>query len=311
MPSPRRFLPHNTFISMCTPDDGWPSPLADAGYKIKGIETPMGGQGGQERATPDIIAFNESEQSILLVEAKSGGSASPGQAQRYVKLTLEEVVRGSKIKVREPDKLSKEVVYVCLRDNEMAILTGLQKADVDIPVLSVTEFEVRRVGSEFEDRRLNKEFKDPVTAKRPVPVYINLDSESSDSEFDKAVAGELVAQLSGKRVRVSVMELAKAICGFLNLMGDRERNHIIRKTSEAAERMATKLGFRFSPGPTRPDNAVTFGDQPERAHPRGRTQKYQALARRAAESDDSPKIKGQGRLKDSIDSGHTGLPNGE
>ena len=311
MPDLQQFLPHNVFISLCTPDDGWPSPLADAGYKIKGIETPMGGQGGRKRSTPDITAFNTSTQSILLAEAKSGASAKPEQAQRYVKLTLEEVVRGSKIKVREPDKLSKEVVYVCLREKEQAILTALQRAGVNMPVLSVTDLGVRHVGSEFADHRLNKEFNDPVTAETPVPVYINLDSQSPDEEFDKFVAGELIAQLSQERVRISVMELANAICGLLNLLGARERNRIIRKTFEAAKRMAKKLGFIFLPDPTRPEGVVIFGDQPERAHPRGRTQKYQALARRASEPDDYPKIKGQGRLEDSIDSGHTGLPNGK
>lgn len=303
MPNVNRFLPLNAFISLCTPDDGWPSPLAEAGYEIVGIETPMGGKGGRGRATPDATAFRQSAQAILLAEAKSGRSVDPEQARRYVELTPEEAVSGAKIAIRWTDKLSKDVVYLCIRDNEQKIITGLQKAGADLPVLSVTEFAVHRAGGEFADDRLNEEFGAPMTAKRSVPTYLVLDSQSSDDEFDEIVAGNLMARLSRPRARVSVLELAKAIHGLLDLLGEGERNRIVRKISGSADRVATNLGFYFLPGPTRAEDAVVFEDRPEQAHPRGRTQKYQALARQANGTDDSSIIESQARLTDNIDSG--------
>ena len=90
-----RLLPLNAFIGLCTPDHLWPSPLAELGYTIRGLEIPV--TVGDGRVVVDAVAFRETTRSFMAAEAKSGRNVNVDQAQAYGGIQPADLVRGSRV----------------------------------------------------------------------------------------------------------------------------------------------------------------------------------------------------------------------
>jgi hypothetical protein len=71
-------LPINAFLSMCIRDDGWPSPLADAGFAFRGLEIPVR---EEETIRLDGVAMHVETGYLLVAEGKSGRNLDPRQVR--------------------------------------------------------------------------------------------------------------------------------------------------------------------------------------------------------------------------------------
>jgi hypothetical protein len=275
-----RLIPLNAFIGLCVPDHLWPSPLAEAGYVLAGIEVPVGVN--DRRVVFDAVAFRQTESRVLGAEAKSGRNVDTDQAQRYQSVQVDDVVRAANISVRQPGPRSLQTLYACLAQNLERILLGLRSAGVDFPILAVADDAITHQGRNFDDPDLQRLFDGPQVFVGAPPRYVPVDLESSDEEFDRLVLATLVEDLSHARRVVEVPVLAARAINHLPLYGTAARNQLERRVDEAAQRIASADpdSFIYMPATgTRHSPSVEFVRSPEDLDPRGRTQSYQAIAR--------------------------------
>jgi len=85
----RRLVPVNALIALCTPGDVYPSPLADTGYHLGGIEIPVAV--GGSKVVIDAVVFRPDRNIVLACEAKSGAKVDEDQARRYGQLHSDDV----------------------------------------------------------------------------------------------------------------------------------------------------------------------------------------------------------------------------
>ena len=117
----------------------------------------------------------------------------------------------------------------------------------------------------------------------------------------------LMVEVNLGKSQISSPELAARAIPHLHIYGTGYRNSLIKKVDQALERQcsASQTNFRFRP-PTASRNyaLVDVVDSPERADPRGRTQRYQAIRRRFRGQDTKePSATQQQALFDSLDLG--------
>lgn len=275
-----RLIPLNAFIGLCVPDHLWPSPLAAVGYVLAGIEVPVGVN--TRRVVFDAIAFRQTQNRVLGAEAKSGHNVDTDQAQRYLSVGVDDVLRAANISVQQPGPRSLQTLFVCLADNLDRIVLGLQAAGVDFPILAVDNDEIRHRGRNFDDPDLQRVFDSPQVFVGTPPRYIPVDLESPDEDFDRLVLATLVEELSHARRVVEVPVLTVRAINHLPLYGTAARNQLERRVDEAARRIAAADpdSFLYMPATaTRHSPSVEFARSPEDLDPRGRTQSYQAIAR--------------------------------
>jgi hypothetical protein len=277
-----RLIPLNAFIGLCVPDHLWPSPLAQVGYTLAGIEVPVGVD--DRTVVFDAIAFRQSQNRVLGVEAKSGRNVETDQAQRYQSVQVDDVVRAASINVQQEGSRSLQTLYVCLADHLERILVGLQNAGVDFPIVAVDNDAIRHGGGRFDDLDVQQVFDSPQVFVGTPPRYVAVDLESTDEEIDSLVLATLVEELSHARRVIETPVLTARAITHLPLYGTAARNQLERRVDQAAKRIASTDpdSFLYLPATaTRHASAVEFVRSPEGLDPRGRTQSYQAVARAA------------------------------
>lgn len=278
-----RLIPLNAFIGLCVPDHLWPSPLAEVGYVLAGIEVPVGVN--DRIVVFDAITFRQTQNRVLGAEAKSGQNVDTDQAQRYGGVQVDDVVRAANIGVQQPGPRSLQTLYVCLADNLERIVLGLQMAGVDFPILAVDHDEIRHRGHSFDDADLQEVFDSPQVFVGAPPRYVPVDLESPDEDFDRLVLATLVEELSHARRVIEVPVLAARAINHLPLYGTAAKKQLEGRVNEAAQRIAAADpdSFLYMPATaTRHVPSVEFVRSPEDLDPRGRTQSYQAIARAGA-----------------------------
>ncbi|MDQ6613701.1 MAG: hypothetical protein M3083_02805 [Actinomycetota bacterium] len=290
-----RFVPVNALIALCSQTvTSWPRTMFDAGYRLAALEFPaIGADGG--KVTVDTVAWATERHRFVLGEAKSGANVEPVQAQRYATADVNDLVRKVGVTVTTAGNLTAQPVYACLRDNEDRILLGLTGAGLDLPVLSIGDNDVRHVGSEFDDGALSAAFAAPIPINGPPPGIITIDLESPAEAFDSVVRAALVA-LAAREVESATTDViaSEAIPHFAYYpLG--YRNSLVRKIDLAARQAAAAAPdvFTYTP-PTRTRGIGMIGirNGPETLDPRGRTQRYQALAGRFTPAGRPPKDPG-------------------
>jgi len=277
-----RLLPLNAFISLCTPDHLWPSPLAGVGYRISGLEVPVASGGG--RVVVDAVAFREDANRLLAAEAKSGNNVDGDQARRYVSLDADETVRAASITLTATPDRSIQGVYVCFAESADRISMGLEGAAAQLPILAVSRDQIVHRGTAFSDANVQAEFDSPVETSGYPPRYITVDPESSAQELEDLVRAALVQEMSHSHPQVSVEVLAQHAIPYLSMYGAKARGRLVEMVDAAARRICESDPDSFVYGrrtERRPYSVVEFRRQPEEADRRGRTQMYQAVARAA------------------------------
>ena len=299
-------IPLNAFIGLVSPPGtSWPNPLFDAGYGLVALELPLDAKEG--RVVADAVAFNPGTNRFLVVEAKSGRNIRPEQARRYGLADGPQLVRHTGVTVEREREIAVEPVYVCMADNADRILTGLREAGCAYPVLSIDEQAITLHGDADQHADLTRIFSSSVAVSGWPPTIVRVDEDSDSNEFDAIASQALLAEVNLGRSQISVRDLAGRAIPHLHIYGTRYRNSLIKKLGQALERHceASATNFRFRPPTASRDYPVVeVVDSPERADPRGRTQRYQAIRRRVqGRSADEPVSAQQPALFDSLDLG--------
>ena len=302
-----RLIPLNAFIALASPSGtSWPNPLHSAGYVLEALELPLDTAGG--RVVADAVAFSSGMNRFLVVETKSGRNIPPDQAQRYGQVDAHQLVRYTGVTVARDDEVTVEPLYVCLADNVDRILTGLQVAECTYPVLAVSDDQITLHGDVPSPQDFADIFSSPVPTTGWPPTIIRVDEHSEASEFDMIASQALIAAVNlGATVPISVVDLAARAIPHLNFYGTRYRNSLIKKVEQALERLCadSPANFRFRGRTASRDySLVEVIDSPERADPRGRTQRYQAIRRHSrGQALSEPSSPPQMALFDSVDLG--------
>lgn len=300
-----RLIPINACIGLLSPPGtSWPNPLYSAGYKLVALELPLDTPEG--RVVADVVAFDSGTNRFLLVESKSGSNIDSEQSRRYGMANPHQLVRHTDVTVARGDELTADVLYICLSENVDRILTGLNAAACLYPVLAVSD---QRVTLYREERssHLAAILADPVTTPGWPPTAIRVDEHSDMSEFEMIASQALMSEISLGRDSIGVPDLAARAIPHLHIYGQGYRKRLIKKIEKALESccQASPANFAFRPSTASRDySIVEVIDSPERADPRGRTQRYQAIERRIrGQPPSEPSSAQQQALFDSIDLG--------
>lgn len=280
----RRFLPLNALLALCSNvRTGWPRPLFDAGYQLKGLEFPVSSDG--ERVVPDVVAWSSNEGHFFLGEAKSGNNLDEDQARRYANVQPNVLVQSLEVTVVTESPVNVDIIYAVLDEDERIerVLQGFEKCGLSFPVLAIGETQVKRVSGTFKSPALEAALRNPILVPGPPPGLITIDADSEDSDFDRVVYTSLVAAMSRKLPAMTITALAGDALPYFAHYPNGYQGQLKRRVSEAARRVADKTPdlFVFEPSSgTRNDPRILFVSSPEDLDPRGRTQKYQSLAAR-------------------------------
>ncbi|MGH8899539.1 MAG: hypothetical protein ACRDZ4_21565 [Egibacteraceae bacterium] len=256
MSTARRLEPVNAALALLIGHDVWPSVLADAGFRLEGLEVPVrNAHGGTEL---DVVAIHRQTNLLFGLEAKSGGNVDEGQAKMLQSITARDVVRTGAVTLPSRIEPRLEIAYICLEEHTQRIEFGLGKVGWDPPVLSVGTAQVRLVGGEFADAGLQAAVAKSLEVPGPAPTYVRFDAEST--------APYRGAQ---HRLRKRVLEAARMVAD-----DDAETFRVLPRTR------------------TRPDELVEIRRSPEQLELQGRTQSYQAIKRRVNRSEPSGPLRG-------------------
>ena len=277
-----RLIPTNAFIALASRrTTSWPNTLFEIGYALEGLEVPATAGGG--RVVIDCVAFDATSNRFLLGESKHGNNINPEQARRYGQVEARDLVRLIGVTITTPGDQRADPIYICLAANVERILLGLERAGCAYPVLAVSNKEIFLQGATPPDRRLAEAFASPVPVNGPPPGVILVDGESKDTEYDGLVAAALVAEANRGTELIACPDLAARCIPYLHLYGGGVRNTLVRAVARAAQRLceAASETFEYRSSTQARDYAVVkVLDSPERADPRGRTQRYQAIKAR-------------------------------
>jgi hypothetical protein len=302
MPLERRLTPINGFIGLCRPAPPWPSTLADAGFWLAALEVPVRTEVGT--VTLDGVAHAPATNELLVTECKSGANVDVDQAQKLALLQAESVVRSASITLTSKAEPKVEVIYLCLEGQTDRIVLGLEIINWPGAVLELSATHLRLAWGRITLPSLSDRFSAPIPLSGPPPGFVTIDPESPDESFDRIVIATLVECQANRLPMVTIRSLTERAIPHLAFFGRAAKGAIERKVSQAARRIAeqTRENYVFQPSSENREAAVRIVRTPEDADPRGRTQAYQALARRGGEPRRRPRaeVPGQARLFESL-----------
>ncbi|MGW6496846.1 hypothetical protein [Nonomuraea angiospora] len=273
-----RLIPINAVISLATPDGINPAVLADQGYRVAGLEVPVGKSGSS--VVVDVVLANGDTGHVLAIESKCGGNVEDEQCARYAALDPVAVVRNAYIDLHRRVPPTLDVIYACLGPHVDRIRLGLETAGVTFPILAVHDDKILLEGSAIREP-LRSIFRTPVKLAASPSRHVPFDAESSVEIIEPYVQTALVAALAQSLTEISLAALTEQSIRHFALFSRPAQTALKRKVGEAARRIADRDASTFEyhgPPPNR-DGWVTLLRTPEANDPRGRTQGYQALVR--------------------------------
>jgi hypothetical protein len=277
----QRLVPLNALIGLVTPGDVNAAVLAEAGFRLVGLEVPVVGQAG--RVTVDALLFHEVAAHLVLCELKSGANAEEGQARRYAAIDPGAVVQAAHVTLPRRLQPSVEILYVCPSGHVERIRQSLTAANVTVPVLGVHEDKITLELSDAASEPLHRPFQGgPVRLIGPVLRLVPFDHDSPVEVILPHVRAELVALLAQRVPQVTMAALAERAAPYLGLYGRAARNRLVRRVGEVVRQLASAepSTFAYEAPTANREGLVRFLRTPEDYDPRGRTAAYQALARR-------------------------------
>jgi hypothetical protein len=235
--------------------------------------------------TLDGVAHAPATNELLIVECKSGANIEEDQARKLAVLEPESVVRSAAITLSVEAKPTVEVFYLCLEGHTNRVVLGLSKVGWTGPVLELCLGYLRLVQGSMQASSLQGRFDDEIELTGPPPGFVTVDSESPNEAFDTLVLTALIGCQAQRLDMISARALTERAIPHLAIFGKAAKGLLERKVSQAAGRIAEQYrdNYVFQPSSERREAAVRILKTPEDADPRGRTQGYQALARRRGE----------------------------
>ncbi len=276
-----RLVPINAVVALLTGTGGWPALLGDQGLNFAWLEVPV--KTTKSLVVIDAVALDERDGKALVTEAKSGGSIDPAQAQKYAALTLQELRRVVTFQA-DPATGTIEVLYACLAEHEKAIGHGLSEIQVDVSLLVVDRpaSRVRLVPSPAS--RLTG-FDEPVPAGLP-PRLVRLDADSPDEAYEAMLLAQVMAAMSRDERTIPVSTLLERV-PYLANYSTQARNDLARRATQVLREIQRRFPGDFEVRPAAGNvhaaagGTVIISRSPRDSDPRGETQGWQRLKRRA------------------------------
>lgn len=276
-----RLRPVNAVVALAMRGDMTPPVLADAGFRLAGLEIPVGLPGA--RVVIDVLLVHDATGHLLACEAKSGPNIEDGQARRYAALDPQQVVQAGAVDLPRRTTPTVEPVFVCLTAHSRRIRIGLAHAEVAAAVLAVGPSSVSLENPEAAGTRLASALSVPADLPAGLPRHIPFDQDSPVEIIRAAVRAVLVAHLSRRSPEASTAIIAEETAPFLAIYGKAAQGLFRRKVEQALRQIGQDepTQFQYQPSTGTRDSTVRFLRTPEDNDPRGRAQAYQALARPA------------------------------
>jgi hypothetical protein len=281
----RRLLPINAWIALHRGEAGWPPRLKEQGFAIHKFEVPITVDSGTVVVDASSVRLNPP--AVVVAEAKSGGSIKNDQAMRYAEIEPVHVARVVGLPF-DHSIASKEVVYACTIEGCDGIRIDLERLELTYPMLVVGDSRVRL---EPNASTVLLGFDDAVSG--PPPRYIALDQDSSEDDFLDHLLPALMAAASRGEELVAVESLLSSVLPYWAAYGLPVKQALIRKGRDALARAiggSLSGDFSFEPKARHADSdVIRVVNNPVAFDPRGQTQGWQRLERRAAKALGRPK----------------------
>jgi hypothetical protein len=185
----------NAVIAMCKENSNWIHPLADLGFEVRLIEQTMSLTGGTGSIKPDVVVTSNRHLHALLFDCKGGRNVDEKQADRYRKVTPEDILRW--IAIWRPERLAHDVCFLSLESNRVDRTDKFK----DFPLLVLSEQSLRKIGS-FSNSHVEKKFQQPISIekemKQPMSYYPFSDQDDQ-AVILPFVLRAIVAHLMDKR----------------------------------------------------------------------------------------------------------------
>jgi len=277
----QRLRPTNGLIGLCTPGDLNPAPLYDAGFRIAGLEVPVGV--GVATVVIDALLVHRDSSHLVACESKSGANIGREQGGKYALLDAQDVRLAANVDLPTRTPPTVETLYVCLDQHASRIRQGLAAANLPFPVLSIASAAVRLLDRHYASQRLSDALPAPAY---PLPAgvarYLYLDEQSTEVELRSVARAELATLQSRRLPGQSIPGLVEAAIPHFFLYGQAGRGEMIRRFSRVVQTLAKEESdtFVFQPPSASSNEArVQVLGTPEDKDPRGRTQAWQATGR--------------------------------
>jgi hypothetical protein len=231
----------------------------------------------------DAILLHEPSAHLLLCEVKSGANAHEDQAIRYAAADPQAVVMAGHITLPHRVAPTTEVIYVCVAEHLSRIHKGFRAADVRFPVLAVHADKISLEPTIDTSEQLRAPFAaGPTLLQGPPARFIPFDHDSSLDIIKPYVKSQLVAALAHHVPHLTIGGLTEHAAPYYGLYGRKAQNQLRRRVGEAAREVAKAdpATFSYDPPTANRDGLVRLLKTPEDNDTRGRTQSYQALARK-------------------------------
>lgn len=269
----QRLIPINALIALTTGQGGWPPVLAEAGYRLHGIEVVLRPSESQRTCIDGVLAHMELRVATL-AECKSGQNLNGRQLKAYSAVTGTHLASQVGFPFRDP---TPEILLVGLVENRERLEIAKRSLGLELPTMLVSQQTVRLEGDLGGLKAC--EIAVPGWPPRIIPVDIH----SSDEDLIRHLIPKIIAEMARGTEVVAVESLLGQVIGWWDLYpsGGERKQLCARATSvlrSAAERQYAQ-DFTVEERKGENGGVIRILRSPVSYRPRGVTQGWQRLQR--------------------------------
>jgi hypothetical protein len=268
-----RLIPINALIALTTGQGGWPPVLAEAGYKLHGIEVLLRPSDGQQTCIDAILAHMELRIATL-AECKSGQNLKERQLKAYGAVTGTHLARQVGFPFRDP---TPEILLVGLAENRERLAVAKKSLGLELPTMLVSQRTVQ-----LEDDLAGLKACEIAVPGWP-PRIIPMDTHSPDEDLIRHLIPKIVAEMARGTEVIAVDSLLRQVIGWWDLYpsGGERKQLCARATSVLRSASERKYAHDFTIEERKGENGgvIRILRSPASYRPRGVTQGWQRLQR--------------------------------
>ncbi len=275
-----RLVPLNALLGLVTRGDVNRPVLAEAGFRLVGLEIPVVSPSGS--VVIDAVLFHENTNHLVQCESKAGANVEDRQAHAYAAVTAKDVVQAAYVDLKTRVEPTLETLYVCLAEHVGRIRQGVRAIGLALPILAIGQNRIELHDSENASQRLSGALASGIELDAPPARIIPFDHDTPDDVIKGYVLSTLVSMMASRVGHVSLTGLTEQTAKHYPLYGHRTQQKLRSKVEAAVRDIASGQPDNFSyEGRTgrRQEGLVRILRTPEDFDLRGRTQAYQAIGR--------------------------------
>jgi hypothetical protein len=278
----RRLIPVNAVLALVRDSAGWPNALHDQGFRVHLLEAHVITAVGD--AVADVLLYREDPDVVLLVEGKSGRNVQEEQARRYACADVESLRRAGTLPptLRRRKPVLVAPMFVGLEEKRPGLETSLAHLGIEAPLLTVGQTRVRLTTMSSVPGL--EEFDIQHQSGLP-PARIKVDHQSQPEELRELLVQQVAAIQARAGEHVDVDTLCRALLPEWSILSEAARGHFKRRVEQVLRGLAQgdmKRDISFEPRTTASPSRIVIKYSPAQLDPRGATQGWQSVERRAA-----------------------------